>query len=95
MIDLKDAMSRERSMDAASKQQQRYASLAAEAESLGYKLVKVPQKQPKADAADQEAKDEIKAELKALGLSPKGNPSLATLQAMLEEAQQGPDQDAA
>ena len=95
MIDLKEAMRRERSMDAASKQQQRYASLVAEAESLGYKLVKVPQKQPKADAADQEAKDAIKAQLKALGVSPKGNPSLATLQAMLEDAQQGPDQDAA
>ena len=93
MIDLKEAMSRERSMDAASKHQQRYASLAAEAQSLGYKLV--PQKQPKADAADQAAKDDLKAQLKALGLVPKGNPSLATLQAMLEDAQQNLGQDAA
>ena len=91
MIDLKKAMSRERSMDAASKQQQRYASLAAEAQSLGYKLAPLKE----AQAPDQAAKDAIKAQLKALGLVPKGNPSLATLQAMLEEAQQGPDQDAA
>ena len=94
MIDLKEAMRRERSMDAASKQQQRYASLVAEAESLGYKLVKVPDKHPKVDAAEQEAKDAIKAQLKALGVSPKGNPSLATLQAMLEEAQGEAQQEA-
>lgn len=91
MIDLKEALAAQRRMDAASKHQRRYASLSAEAQSLGYKLVPLKE----AENPDQEAKDDIKAQLRALGVSPKGNPSLATLQAMLEEAQQGPDKDAA
>ena len=91
MIDLKEALAAQRRMDAASEHQRRYASLAAEAQSLGYKLVPLKE----AESSDQAAKDAIKAQLRAMGLSPKGNPSLATLQAMLEDAQQGPDQDAA
>ena len=91
MIDLKEALAAQRRMDAASEHQRRYASLAAEAQSLGYKLAPLKE----AQAPEQAAKDSIKAQLKALGVSPKGNPSLANLQAMLEDAQQGPDQDAA
>ena len=91
MIDLKQAISREKSMDAASKLQGRKDRLSAEAQSLGYKLVPLKE----GESPDQETKDDIKAQLRALGVSPKGNPSLATLQAMLEEAQQGPDKDAA
>ena len=91
MIDLKKELAAQRRMDAASEHQRRYASLAAEAQNLGYKLVPLKE----AESSDQAAKDSIKAQLKALGVSPKGNPSLANLQAMLEGAQQGPDQDAA
>jgi len=91
MIDLKKELAAQRRMDAASRHQRRYASLAAEAESLGYKLVPLKE----AQAPDQAAKDAIKAQLKALGLVPKGNPSLAKLQAMLEDAQQNLGQDAA
>ena len=91
MIDIKEALAVQRRMDAASKLQRRKDNLAAEAQSLGYKLVPIKE----GESPDQAAKDAIKAQLRAMGLSPKGNPSLATLQAMLEEAQQGPDKDAA
>ena len=91
MIDLKKELAAQRRMDAASEHQRRYARLSAEAQNLGYKLVPLKE----AESSDQAAKDSIKAQLKALGVSPKGNPSLANLQAMLEDAQQGPDQDAA